>query len=174
MRILKEIDMKNSVADTEKQVGGKYLSFALAEEEYGLPILQVKEIIGMMAVTAVPQMPDYIKGVINLRGKVIPVIDIRLKFGMEAIDYTEETCIIVLNFTDMEMGIVVDRVCEVHDIDADRIEAAPDFGAKINTDFIMGMGKINDRVAMLLDIEKILIIDIETVSKANSQSDLKY
>lgn len=144
---------------------GKYLSFALANEEYGLEILQVKEIIGVMEITCVPQMPDYVKGVINLRGKVIPVIDIRLKFGMEAIDYTEETCIIVLNVGDIEMGIVVDRVCEVLDIDESNIEPAPDFGADLATDFILGMGKLNDRVAILLDIEKILKSDAEAIRK---------
>lgn len=145
---------------------GKYLTFALGKEEYGLEILQVREIIGMMHITVLPRVPGYVKGVINLRGKIIPVIELRLKFGMESIAYTSETCIIVLNLKDIMMGIIVDRVSEVVDILKDRIEQAPHMGADINTDFITGMGKVGDKVVILLNIEKILTADQAMLQKA--------
>jgi purine-binding chemotaxis protein CheW len=144
---------------TEKSVSdkaGKYLTFVLAEEEYGLEILKVREIIGMMDITAVPRTPNHVKGVINLRGKVIPVIDLRLKFGMPEIDRTEETCIIVAYVGNIEMGIVVDRVSEVLNIAEAEIEEPPSFGVSVDTDFILGMGKANGRVEILLDISKVL------------------
>jgi purine-binding chemotaxis protein CheW len=144
---------------------GKYLTFALGHEEYGLEILGVREIIGLMEITAVPQVPDYVKGVINLRGKVIPVIDLRLKFGMPKHDYTNETCIIVLNVNNSLMGIAVDRVCEVLDISQDNIEPAPSFGNKVHTDFITGMGKIGDKVKILLDIDKVLTEDVSLAAE---------
>lgn len=157
------------MAEEKKQVSilaeeGKYLTFALGNEEYGVEILQVREIIGLMEITAVPQVPEYIKGVINLRGKVIPVIDLRLKFCMEAIAYTGETCIIVLQIHDTIMGIIVDRVCEVLDIAEKNIEAPPNFGTKINTDFITGMGKVADSVKILLNMQKIMTDDLALVS----------
>ncbi len=139
---------------------GKYLTFALAQEEYGLEILKVREIIGYMAITAVPQTPSYIKGVINLRGQVIPVVDLRAKFGMETTEVTEQTCIIVVEITHggrkANTGIIVDRVQEVLDIAGKDIEEAPQFGASVDTDFILGMGKIGDSVKILLDIDKVL------------------
>ena len=139
---------------------GKYLIFTLAHEEYGLEILKVREIIGYMDITAVPQTPGHVKGVINLRGQVIPVIDLRAKFGMDTTDVTEDTCIIVVEIMGKDRkfstGIVVDQVQEVLDIDGDNIEEAPQFGSSVNTDFILGIGKIGDSVKILLDIEKIL------------------
>ncbi len=139
---------------------GKYLTFALAREEYGLEILKVREIIGYMDITAVPQTPDYVKGVINLRGQVIPVIDLRAKFGMETTETTEETCIIVVEINQsgrkFSTGIVVDHVQEVLDIAGEDIEDAPKFDSSVNTDFILGMGKIGDSVKILLDIDKVL------------------
>ncbi len=139
----------------------KYLTFSLANEEYGIGILKVKEIIGMMAITAIPQAPDFVKGVINLRGKVIPVIDLRGRFGMETINYTERTCIIVVEIvrsgSSVSMGIVVDSVSEVLNIKATEIENTPNFGVKLNTDFILGMAKINNDVKILLDIDLVLL-----------------
>ena len=139
---------------------GKYLTFTLAEEEYGIGILKVKEIIGMMAITTVPQTPEYMKGVINLRGKVIPVVDLRLKFGMEAIGYTERTCIIVVEITGdgkkIQIGILVDSVSEVLNIKVGDIEDTPNFGSHLNTDYILGMAKTGGRVKILLDIDKVL------------------
>ncbi len=139
---------------------GKHLTFALAQEEYGLEILDVREIIGLMEITCVPKVPSYVKGVINLRGKVIPVIDLRLKFGMPKVDYTNETCIIVLNVNGSMMGIIVDKVCEVLDIAQENIEPAPTFGGKTKSDFITGMGKIGDKVKILLNISKVLATDV--------------
>lgn len=148
----------NSAAITER--GGKYLTFALGPEEYGLEILKVREIIGYIDVTAVPQTPHYVKGVINLRGQVIPVIDLRAKFGMDTADVTEQTCIIVVEIAQdaqtFSTGIVVDHVQEVLDIDGGNIEEAPQFGASVNTDFILGMGKIGESVKILLDINAVL------------------
>lgn len=150
---------------------GKYLTFVLGEEEYGLEILKVKEIIGMMDVTAIPRTPVFVKGVINLRGKVIPVIDLRLRFGLESKEYDERTCIIVMEIAgstgQVLMGIVVDAVYEVLNIGADEIEAAPAFGVNVDTDYILGMGKVKDSVMILLDIDRVLSTEeIEQVSAA--------
>ena len=139
---------------------GKYLTFRLAEEEYGLEILKVQEIIKMMDITRVPRTPDFVRGVINLRGKVIPVVDLRLKFGMEAKDTTDKTCVIVVqvrrNEATVTMGIIVDEVSEVLDITAEQIEPPPEFGTAVDTAFILGMGKVAKKVIMLLDINKVL------------------
>ena len=146
---------------------GKYLTFSLASEEYGIGILKIKEIIGMMPITTVPQTPHFVKGVINLRGKVIPVIDLRLRFDMEGIGYTERTCIIVVEITGQTgtilIGIVVDSVSEVLSIKADDIEDTPAFGTKLDTDFIMGMAKLGGGVKILLDIDKVLNAEDITV-----------
>ncbi|MBW2147233.1 MAG: purine-binding chemotaxis protein CheW [Deltaproteobacteria bacterium] len=139
---------------------GKYLTFNLGKEEYGLEILKVREIIGLMDITTVPQTPGYVKGVINLRGKVIPVIDLRLKFGIEEKDYDERTCIVVVEVSgksnSLQMGIVVDSVSEVLNIKSDDIEDTPSFGAKLNTDYILGMAKTEGGVKILLDIDRVL------------------
>ncbi len=145
---------KNS---TERE--GKYLTFSLAGEEYGIVILKVKEIIGMMPVTPVPKTPSYVKGVINLRGKVIPVADLRLKFDMDEAAYTERTCIIVVEIKDglghVLMGIVVDSVSEVLNIKGPEIEDTPAFGTQMDTDYILGMAKTGGGVKILLDIDKV-------------------
>ncbi|MBW1783921.1 MAG: purine-binding chemotaxis protein CheW [Deltaproteobacteria bacterium] len=139
---------------------GKYLTFTLASEHYGIGILKIKEIIGMMTVTSVPQTPEFVKGVINLRGKVIPVVDLRRRFGMEEIDYTERTCIIVVEIQGLigtvMMGIVVDSVSEVLNIKGEDIEATPTFGTGLDTNFILGMAKMEGGVKILLDIDKVL------------------
>ncbi len=150
---------------------GKYLTFALADEEYGIGILKVREIIGMMPITTVPQTPEFVKGVINLRGKVIPVIDLRLKFGMDEIDYTERTCIIVVEIETasgaIPMGTVVDSVSEVLNIKGEDIEDTPTFGTTLNSEHISGMAKIDGGVKILLDIDRVLsekeIASIENV-----------
>jgi len=148
-----------STAPVPADKEGKYLSFALANEELGLEILKVREIIGYMEVTAVPQTPHYIKGVINLRGPVIPVIDLRAKFGMEAVGVTDQTCIIVVEIAqsgrNFNTGIVVDRVQEVLDIDGASIEEAPQFGASVETDSILGLAKVGESVKILLDIDRV-------------------
>ena len=144
---------------------GKYLTFALGHEDYGLEILKVREIIGMMAITAVPQVPAYVKGVINLRGKVIPVIDLRLKFGMPSIETTMETCIIIIDVHEMLIGIIIEKVKDVLDIKQEMIEASPNFGANVHTDYILGIGKINTTVKVLLNIEKILSEELTAAVK---------
>jgi len=139
---------------------GKYLTFLLAGEEYGIGILKVKEIIGLMTITSVPRTPAYLKGVINLRGKVIPVVDLRLKFGMEAVDETERTCIIVVEILSggrkVAMGIVVDSVSEVLNIRAGEIEETPHFGTRLDTEYILGMAKCGQGVKILLDIDRVI------------------
>lgn len=157
-----EVEQQGSafVNEVGIQLAGKYLTFRLAEEEYGLEILKVQEIIQMQAVTKVPRTPDYVRGVINLRGKVIPVIDLRKKFGIASVDDTEQTCIIVVQISQGEqkivMGIIIDEVKEVLDIKAENIEETPSFGASIDTQFILGMGKIGNNVKILLDIDKVM------------------
>jgi len=139
---------------------GKYLTFTLAEEEYGIGILKVKEIIGMMSITTVPRTPAFVKGVINLRGKVIPVVDLRLKFSMEPIPYSDRTCIIVVEIdaqsSTVFIGIVVDAVSEVLNIKEEEIEETPTFGTQMDTAYILGMAKIGGGVKILLDIDKVL------------------
>ena len=149
--------MSEQREDKTRALGGKYLTFDLADEEYGLEILKVREIIGLMVITPVPRTAEYVMGVINLRGKVIPVIDLRLRFDMESTEATEQTCVIVVDVGNTEIGIIVDRVSEVLDIPAGNIEDTPIFGACVNTDFILGIGKRGDKVTILLDIEKVLM-----------------
>ncbi len=164
-----EAGTEMAVMPQEGNREGKYLTFVLGGEEYGLEILKVKEIIGVMNITAVPQMPRYVKGVINLRGKVIPVVDLRLKFGMESLDYNERTCIIVVDIASagnkVIMGIVVDCVSEVLNIKAEEIEDAPAFGVRLNTDYILGMAKVKGNVKILLDIDKVLTADVVAAEK---------
>lgn len=150
----------------------KYLTFKLAGEEYGVGILKVKEIIGMMPITSVPRTPEFVKGVINLRGKVIPIVDLRLKFAMEPISCSDRTCIIVVeiesNDTIIQIGIVVDEVSEVLNIKREAIEATPEFGARLNTEYILGMAKVEGGVKILLNIDRVLsteeIEDFEKVA----------
>lgn len=139
---------------------GKYLTFTLANEDYGISILKIKEIIGMMPITSVPQTPGFFKGVINLRGKVIPIVDLRIRFGMDEIEYIERTCIIVVEIkgqaATVHTGIVVDSVSVVLNIKDEEIEDTPEFGTRLDTDFILGMAKMEGGVKILLDIDKVL------------------
>ena len=151
---------------------GKYLTFSLEKEEYGIGILKVKEIIGMMPITSIPRTPAFVKGVINLRGKVIPVLDLRAKFEMETIPYTERTCIIVVEIDSDEatilIGIVVDAVCEVLNIREEEVEETPKFGTRLKHDYILGMAKRDGGVKILLNIDRVLsseeISEIELAS----------
>ena len=139
---------------------GKYLTFKLADEDYGISLLKVREIIGMMPITSVPRTPEFVKGVINLRGKVIPVTDLRLRFDMLEIDYTDRTCIIVVEVSGAEstvqMGIVVDAVTEVLPVQETEIETTPEFGASVDTRYILGMANMEGAVKILLDIDRVL------------------
>lgn len=134
---------------------GKYLTFKLAAEDYAVEILKVREIIGIMDITQVPQTPAYVKGVINLRGRVIPVIDLRLKFAMDAAEYDDQTCIIVVDVGRL-IGIIVDTVQEVLDIPGSQIDPPPPLGGDVDTTFLLGMGKVRDEVKILLDIDRVL------------------
>jgi purine-binding chemotaxis protein CheW len=150
---------------------GKYLTFSLDMEEYGIGILKVKEIIGMMRITPIPQTPEYVKGVINLRGKVIPVIDLRVRFAMASVSYTERTCIVVVEIDAptgrLHIGIVVDSVSEVLNIKGSDIEKTPEFGTTLNTDYILGMAKTAGSVKILLDIDRVLSAgEMELIGKA--------
>ncbi|MDR2693511.1 MAG: chemotaxis protein CheW [Chitinispirillales bacterium] len=153
-------EKKETAEKAVADLAGKYLTFKLADEEYGLEILKVREIIGMMAITGLPRTPSFVRGVINLRGKVIPVIDLRLKFDLEATGDTDLTCIIVVDVTArdgrIQIGILVDSVSEVLDIRGEDIEGAPSFGTNIDTAFILGMAKAKGSVKILLNIEKVL------------------
>lgn len=148
---------------------GKYLTFHLSSEEFGVRVLKVREIMGLQEITSVPQTPAHIKGVINLRGKVVPVIDLRLKFGLEAADYTQRTCIIVTQVQHESgavlMGIVVDGVSEVLNLTGSEIEDTPEFGEEIAGQYILGMAKVKGKVKILLDIDRVLSTqDLQTVT----------
>ncbi|HOI73628.1 MAG TPA: chemotaxis protein CheW [Syntrophales bacterium] len=153
-------DVKDSFDHTFRK-DNKYLTFKLFGEDYGMEIIKVKEIIGMMTITAIPKAPSYVKGVINLRGKVIPVVDLRLQFGLEECDYTERTCIIVTetklgNKTHL-IGIIVDSVSEVQNIKSGDIDPCPEFGNnQVDTKYILGMAKTGVGIKILLDIDEVL------------------
>lgn len=148
-------------AETRHTAAGKYLTFRLGGESYGINVLKIREIIRVTAITAVPQMPDFVKGVINLRGKIIPVMDLRLRFGLPDREQTEHTCIVVVQIKltesrNMQMGLVVDDVEEVVNIAAADIEDTPDFGTAITADYLLGMAKIKGVVKSLLDIDHMM------------------
>jgi purine-binding chemotaxis protein CheW len=143
-------------AAAKRSIGGKFLTFFLAGEEYGIEILKVREIIGLMPITRVPNAPPTVCGVINLRGKVIPVMELRLSFGLDTIEATEQTCIIVVQAGGTEFGIVVDRVSEVANVADQDIEDAPSFGEDSNTEYLLGIAKAGGRVKLLLDIDRVL------------------
>jgi purine-binding chemotaxis protein CheW len=145
--------------------GGKFLTFYLAGEEYGIEILKVHEIIGMMPITKVPRTPNFIRGVINLRGKVIPIVDMRRKFALGAIAQTVETCIIVVQCQGAQIGAVVDKVSEVIDVGSADIDDPPSFGADLDTNYILGVGKTAGRVRLLLDIDK--VVSFQDVAQLN-------
>jgi purine-binding chemotaxis protein CheW len=151
-------------------LAGKYLTFGLGVEEYGLPVLKVREIIKMLDITQVPQMPAHVKGVINLRGKVIPVVDLRLKFGFPSQEYNERTCVIVVEVVisngGVMMGIVVDAVSEVLNLAAEDIERTPDFGEQVDTDYMTGVAKVKGKVKILLDLDRVLGADGTITLKA--------
>ena len=148
----KEVDSQSNV-DID---GGKFLTFFLGEEEYAIEILKVQEIIGLMTITPVPKMPDYIRGVLNLRGKIVPVMNLRTRFGLEEIEDTDETCIIVIQNKEYLMGVLVDKVSEVVDIATSQIEDVPSVGTGEQSEYLAGIGKAEDSVKMLLEVDKVL------------------
>lgn len=153
----------NDAAAQEDARAGKYLTFQLGREEFGIRVLKVREIMGLLEITAVPQTPAHVRGVINLRGKVVPVIDLRVKFGMTAGEYTQRTCIIVtqvqMDSGPALMGIIVDGVSEVVNLAAGDIEDTPDFGEEVGRRYLLGMAKSKGKVKILLDIDKVLTLE---------------
>jgi purine-binding chemotaxis protein CheW len=144
-----------------RNLGGKYLTFALGEESYAVDVRKVREIIRLTNITSVPQMPSFIRGVINLRGKIIPVIDLRVRFGLSDAATTDKTCIVVVQIqtnahTRRETGLVVDNVEEVLNLAANEIEETPDFGSQVDTEYLLGMAKVKGVVKMLLDLDRVL------------------
>jgi purine-binding chemotaxis protein CheW len=168
---IEETGVSSERAEATASREGKYLTFCLADEEYGIGILKVREIIGMIPITSVPQTPHFVKGVINLRGKVIPIIDLRLKFGMPEIEYSDRTSIIVVEIESdsgkVHIGIVVDHVSEVVPFKETDIENTPTFGTRLDTRYILGMAKVEGGVKILLDIDRVLsaeeLVVLETV-----------
>jgi purine-binding chemotaxis protein CheW len=146
------------------RLAGKYLTFALADEQYGLGLLKVREVVAMMDITAVPRVPDFIRGIINLRGQVIPVIDLRARFTMPAVESTPKTCIVVAYVGEIEVGLVVDHVLEVLELSEGQVEETPSLGADVDTGFILGIGKTDDAITILLDIDKVLGRDAITMA----------
>lgn len=137
----------------QEDLGGKYLTFSLGTQEFGVPILTVKEIIGLLPITQIPQAPAFVRGMVNLRGSVIPVVELRKKFQMESVEDTEQTCIIVVQTNGAnELGMVVDQVSEVLDIPGNEVVEPVTLGGEIRTDYILGIGKSQGRITMLLDL----------------------
>ena len=157
---------QNTTPRKSKELAGKYLTFFLGEEEYGIEILKVQEIIGLLRITPVPNTPKHMRGVINLRGKVVPVVDIRERFAMSQVEATKQTCIIVVRSGDAEVGAVVDRVSAVVSIKAEEIEETPPMGSSVDTSYLLGLGKTEGRVRLLLDIERVLSEASEAVPAA--------
>lgn len=148
--VLKEIDLEEE--DTQK---GKYLTFVIGQEVYGIEISYVTEIIGIQAITVVPELPEYVKGIINLRGKIIPVMDVRLRFKKEAKEYNDRTCIVVVDIGEMSIGLIVDSVAEVINIADEDIVPPPQVN-NVQNRYIKAIGKVGEQVSLLLDCEKLL------------------
>ncbi len=148
----------------EDTLRGKYLMFALGSEDYGIEIQYVTEIIGVQPIIVLPEMPDYSKGIINLRGKIIPVIDIRLKFKKEPVPYTDRTCIVVIDTEDIVAGLIVDTVAEVLSIEDENILPPPNIGTNLSNKYMSAIGKTEDKIILLLDCKKLLLDDIEMLS----------
>ncbi len=150
-------------AESVRHLAGKYLTFILGHESYGIPVVKVREIIHYMSPTFVPQMPDYVKGVINLRGKVIPVVDLRTRFKLAETGTNERTCIMVVQVVGANakpvIGLVVDGVEEVAQVTVNELERTPDFGGALDTAYLLGMAKVRGKVKMLLDIDKVVASD---------------
>jgi purine-binding chemotaxis protein CheW len=165
------VDMSEATKQTHEERGrghehGKYLTFFLSQEEYGIQILQVRKIMGLTSIRSVPESPHYMRGVLNLRGEMIPVVELRARFGMEPAEDTEETCIVVVQIGGQLMGLLVDRVSEVLAMEDEDVVDAPDLGGAMDTGWILGMGKHEDRITLLLDMDA--VFPAETVSELST------
>ena len=168
-------ELQPNATSAPHKLAGKYLTFMLQRESYGIDVLQVREIIRLTDITTVPQMPTYVRGVINLRGKIIPVIDLRVRFGFTDIQNTDHTCIVVVQVRlpdgkMTQMGLIVDGVEEVLNIAESEIEETPDFGAQLDTDYILGMAKIKGAVKALLDIDKVIAADAAMATRGAAEA----
>ena len=154
---------ENLNTESEDTLKGMFLSFQIAEEDYGIEIRYITEIVGIQKITEIPDMPHYVKGVVNLRGKVIPVVDLRLRFDMQEREYDERTCLIIINNENTEIALIVDTVNEVISIQDENISPPPKLILEKNhseSDYIHGIGKINNNVKILLDVNKLLFLNI--------------
>jgi purine-binding chemotaxis protein CheW len=160
----------------EEALAGKFLTFRLASELYGLEILRVQELVGLLPVTRVPRLPAFLAGVVNLRGRVIPLVDLRLCFGMSASAMDDRTCVIVVRVERVEghpaaMGVIVDEVSDVVYLAADKIEPTPEFGTSVDTSFVKGVGRLEDHVVLLLDIDRVLSSgELDAIAQAATQT----
>jgi purine-binding chemotaxis protein CheW len=160
-----QADQGQSVENTSSEL----LTFTLGNEEYGIDILKVQEIRGYEAVTTIAHAPEFIKGVINLRGIIVPIVDMRIKFDLGNVSYDETTVVIVLNFANRVVGMVVDGVSDVITLKADQIKPAPEFGASLDTKYLMGLGTVDDRMIILVDIERLMTSrDMELIEAAEA------
>ncbi len=152
--------------DTQKD---RFFIFKIGSEEYGIEIVHVVEVIGIQKITAIPDMPDYVKGVINLRGQIIPIIDVRKRFGMEVLEYHERTCVLVVDIKGTSIGLVVDEVRDVLHIPQSQIEPPPKVSSKPESRFINGLGKTDDEVKILIDVQKLLYEkDLSKISRVDT------
>jgi purine-binding chemotaxis protein CheW len=150
------IDLDEDLLEEEDTQKDKYLTFHLANEDYALEIKFVTEIIGVQKITEVPDMPDFVKGVINLRGKVIPVVDVRIRFRLEPIPYGDRTCIIVVDIDDTSIGLIVDEVSEVLNIPENQVDPPPQTSKGAKSRYIQGIGKVGEQVKIILNVQKLL------------------
>ena len=158
---------ESAATNTSGAAGGEYLTFTLGKEEYGMEILKVQEIRGYDAVTAIANTPAFIKGVVNLRGIIVPIVDLRIKFNLGNIDYNDTTVVIILNLSNRVVGVVVDSVSDVLTLTPDQIKAAPSLSASLDTKYITGLGTVDQRMLILVDIEKLMSSrDMELVDEA--------
>lgn len=165
--------MTQTLAERETGIrsgGQEYVTFGLNDEEYAFDALNVREIIEFGNVTKVPHLPDFFKGVVNLRGTIIPVVDLKQKFGMESGNYQKHTCVIVTEFSKGVMGVIVDAVSDVMYLPDESISPTPSFGTKIRTDYIKGMGKVGDRLVLILDVDKVLTEEEASIISEQSSS----
>lgn len=165
------VDMINNEEQTSEDTQyGRYLTFTLEENVYGIPIRHVIEIIGMQSVTPVPETPEFLKGIVNLRGKIVPLIDVRLKFGKQEIEYNERTCVIVVEVNSLSVGLIVDLVDDVLSIPDDKVAPPPVGTGGFDNKYIEGIGQIGDQVILILDAERILKSDEVVIMEDISSS----
>ncbi|HNO75319.1 chemotaxis protein CheW [Nitrosomonas mobilis] len=146
----------DSLSSIQDSANSEFLAFRLGKEEYGIDILKVQEIRGYDAITKIANAPEFIKGMVNLRGVIVPIVDMRIKFNLGEVHYDQFTVVIILNLSGRVVGIVVDSVSDVINLEMEQVHATPEFGAAVDTEYIMGLGTVEDRMLVLIDIEKLM------------------